>query len=222
MKNKKWRSNKIKARVFIVGCPRSGTTLLQSLLLQHPKINSFPESHFFRINRFNKINWFQQNRAYNSLLDWNETLRNNGFKNIPKAMYSANRNKIIKQFIQQLDEITVFQGKSVWVEKTPSHLYEIKSIIKVLPEAKFIHLIRNGEDVVSSLYDVTNKYPSDWGKRYSIHQAIERYNRDINISKSWIGIDNHIFIFYEDLIDKMQKTINGVYSSLGLDNLKKY
>ena len=38
---------KIKKRIFIVGCPRSGTTLLQSLLAAHPLICSFPETHFF-------------------------------------------------------------------------------------------------------------------------------------------------------------------------------
>ena len=37
----------IQKRIFIVGCPRSGTTLLQSLLLKHNEITSFPESHFF-------------------------------------------------------------------------------------------------------------------------------------------------------------------------------
>ncbi|HEY9694672.1 MAG TPA: sulfotransferase [Oculatellaceae cyanobacterium] len=37
-----------KTRLFLVGCPRSGTTLLQSLLVAHPEILSFPESHFFR------------------------------------------------------------------------------------------------------------------------------------------------------------------------------
>ena len=36
-------------RVFVVGCPRSGTTLLQSILLTNPSIISFPESHFLSI-----------------------------------------------------------------------------------------------------------------------------------------------------------------------------
>lgn len=41
-------SESVKQRFFLVGCPRSGTTLLQSLLAAHPEIISFPESHFFR------------------------------------------------------------------------------------------------------------------------------------------------------------------------------
>ena len=36
------------ARVFIVGCPRSGTTLLQAMLASHETVYSFPETHFFK------------------------------------------------------------------------------------------------------------------------------------------------------------------------------
>src|SRR4051794_23668295 len=39
----------IQERCFLVGCIRSGTTLLQSLLAAHPQVTSFPESMFYRI-----------------------------------------------------------------------------------------------------------------------------------------------------------------------------
>lgn len=38
-----------KKQIFLVGCPRSGTTLSQSILAAHPQIASIPESHIFRI-----------------------------------------------------------------------------------------------------------------------------------------------------------------------------
>src|SRR5271167_4804558 len=37
----------IAGRLFVVGCPRSGTTLLQSLLAAHPSVHSFPETAVF-------------------------------------------------------------------------------------------------------------------------------------------------------------------------------
>ena len=40
----------IERRIFIVGVPRSGTTLVQSLLASHTAMTSFTESHFFRKN----------------------------------------------------------------------------------------------------------------------------------------------------------------------------
>ena len=39
----------IEKRVFLVGCPRSGTTLLQSMLHAHPSIYSLPETKFFHV-----------------------------------------------------------------------------------------------------------------------------------------------------------------------------
>ncbi|NJL67494.1 MAG: sulfotransferase [Microcoleus sp. SM1_3_4] len=42
-------------RIFLVGCPRSGTTILQSLLASHPEIISFPESKFFHYLLYDKF-----------------------------------------------------------------------------------------------------------------------------------------------------------------------
>ncbi len=37
----------IEGRIFVVGAPRSGTTLVQSLIASHSQVTSFTESHFF-------------------------------------------------------------------------------------------------------------------------------------------------------------------------------
>ncbi|MGL6135938.1 MAG: sulfotransferase, partial [Planktothrix sp.] len=49
--------NRPHPRLFLVGCPRSGTTLLQSLLAAHSQIASFPESQFFRCLLENRPPW---------------------------------------------------------------------------------------------------------------------------------------------------------------------
>ena len=48
-------------RIFIVGCARSGTTLLQSILASNKAIASFPETHFFRgtIPKYRVLQWFK-------------------------------------------------------------------------------------------------------------------------------------------------------------------
>ena len=47
MQDNRSNTRAILSRIFLVGCPRSGTTLTQSLLAAHPMVASFPESHFF-------------------------------------------------------------------------------------------------------------------------------------------------------------------------------
>ena len=49
MGESKTMDNYMVSRAFIVSCPRSGTTLLQSLLAAHSDIHSFPESNFFAL-----------------------------------------------------------------------------------------------------------------------------------------------------------------------------
>lgn len=87
----------IQARLFLVGCPRTGTTLIQSLLAAHSQIASFPESHLL--------------------------LAGGGTR----------------------------WGQTIWLEKTPLHLLYIKQFEQFIPGVKFIHLLRNGADVVASL-----------------------------------------------------------------------
>ena len=55
------------------------------------------------------------------------------------------------------------QGKTIWLEKSPDHLRYIDQIEKLVDEAKFIHILRNGFDNIASIYDLAGKYPETWG-----------------------------------------------------------
>ena len=55
-------------------------------------------------------------------------------------------------FVSVLDLLTQKQAKTCWIEKTPSHVQRINCIEKLVSAAKFVHIVRDGEDVVASLY----------------------------------------------------------------------
>jgi len=211
----------IDQRIFIVGCPRSGTTLLQTLLLQHSDILSFPESHFFTKSQLydfsRKLNikkYISNIYAYFSLKRWFNILQTKGFIT-PSFHYHLFTSGYVNQFIDSLDQNTLYNNKTIWIEKTPSHLYTIKTIQQYIPDAKFIHLIRRGEDVVASLYEATNNYPEIWGKAYTIQDCINRYNKDISISKKFKKNKNHFFIDYDMLIESLDN-IRELYDFLNL------
>jgi hypothetical protein len=94
--------------------------------------------------------------------------------------------------VKLLDKLTLAQGKSVWLEKTPGHLYYIDDLERYIPEVKFIHLVRNGADVVASLYEVTNQYPQEWGGAYHIEQCIRTWNQAVKLTEEHLGKENHI------------------------------
>ena len=131
---------------------------------------------------------------------------------LPKTALFARQYALV--FVEILDRITKQKGKSVWLEKSPEHLYHIQSIEKWLDSAKFIHVIRNGADVVSSLYDVTRKY--DWGEPWEIDRCIHCWIQGTNTSRKHLHKHNHILVRYELLVEDPRSVLVEVCEFLGL------
>jgi len=128
---------------FIIGSARSGTTILGELLDCHPDIMQWYEPYYL---------W----RKYFLCKD--------------SEVWKPNElNEKIKRIIQK--EHKIFQkksGKKVVVEKMPSHSFNIEYILKIFPEAKFIHIIRDGRDITLSM-------KKEWQKRQEIVQHKDYY-----------------------------------------------
>ena len=102
--------NSIQQRLFLVGCPRSGTTLLQSFLAAHSEIYSFPESHFF--------NWLffpgslrtrlglASNEIESQMLKFLAKIQRPELeKHLPK--YGLFAKQYVDSFVQILDQLTL-------------------------------------------------------------------------------------------------------------------
>lgn len=100
-----------------------------------------------------------------------------------------------------------------WVEHSPNNIKNTKVLLDIFPSAKFIHIIRDGRAVASSLLSVS------WG-----HNAIDR------IANLWMGYiahglaaENHldreqIFrVTYEDLVRNSEKTLKKLCVFLGIN-----
>jgi LPS sulfotransferase NodH len=192
------------ARAFLVGCPRSGTTLLQSLLAAHTKIHSFPESHFFTgldsPNRWFRTLGIAPLQAKQRFV---ELLRNLGRPDMECHLpaWSIFTTQYVKAFNYVLDTVTENEGKTIWLEKTPGHLHHIDRIERIVKGVAFIHIVRSGSDVVASLYEVTKKYPDVWHGPWSIDRCIKQWCDDAAISISHLQKHNHALIKYEALVN---------------------
>lgn len=196
-------------RIFIVGCPRSGTTLLQSILASHSQVKSFPESHvFFFIDANLRKPWDSLHKRFGILNPVAQKKVHQFLERIQKKELKRHLPKVpifsryyAKAFIEILDIITLEEKKAIWIEKTPQHLKCIQYIETVLPEAKFIHVIRNGSDVVASQYDASLKYPGDWKSRNTVQKCINSWKTDFRISLQYKNRTNHRLIKYENLVN---------------------
>ena len=153
--------------VFIVGCPRSGTTLLRHIVSAHPQIVIAPEAHWIPL-------WFERQGGLTpggvvtpELIP--ELLAHSKF-----ALFRLGREELMRlagngQPIPYASFVTgIFdlygkaRGKKLVGNKTPDSVRRMDTLHTLWPQARFVHLIRDGRDVALSLMNwpnVRNKKP---------------------------------------------------------------
>ncbi len=151
--NKKKDSKKpkpIEPPFFIVGCARSGTTLLRNILRLHPNLNAPEETFFYRWGDpfatdgykhvyFNNPT-IKQHRSIDGVED--QRFRQMFSKSISRRDLSA---RYGNEFLKQ-----TAKGKR-WFDKTPQNIYGILLIRAQFPSSKIVHIYRNPLNVVASL-----------------------------------------------------------------------
>ena len=216
------RNKGIVARIFLVGCARSGTTLLQSLLATHSEIHSFPETHFL-VGRhrktyldlfLRKMQWVSPDRHEKLIQFLNIIQRKDLLATFPKWFQPIPT--YVTKFSSVLDGLTTEINKKIWLEKTPAHLFYIPLLEKHIPNVQFIHLVRNGAEVVASLYEVTRKYPQHWGGVYDEDRCINYWNNSLRVTESYKCQPNHLIIRYENLVHQPAQTLEKICSFLGI------
>lgn len=137
---------------FIVGVPRSGTTLLRMMLDSHPEMAIPPESHFyFELLKRSATGEMTAAEFYDFItgfFTWKDFA-------IDPGVFRAALGRV-KSFTLT-EALRIFYGvygakfgKTRWGEKTPDYGNVMEEIEALLPEAHFIHIIRDGRDVALS------------------------------------------------------------------------
>jgi len=211
-------------RAFLVGCPRSGTTFLQAALSSHPEILSLPETAFFerllperiddevfgaprpaRLRQRGREYLRVQRRAPRLLRRVLAALDVEGVRpgrHLGLSGYAA-------EFVRLLDAAARARGCRAWLEKTPNHVFYVDVIERHVPDARFIHLLRRGEDVVASAVEASLRYADlDEGRAAfgrDISWWVACWNAAVATHDRYAGRDNHCIVFYEDLVDDFER-----------------
>lgn len=184
-----------KRPIFIVGSPRSGTTLLRYIIDAHPNILCPPCETFI----FSTLN-----ATFNGFI-WKDHYEQLPFKR--EALIRWLRKYIMDLF----GNLAVKAGKKRWAEKTPSHVLFMDFINEVFPDAQFIHMIRNGYDVVKSLKNI------HWGSKNVVINAnlwVKHVSKGREYARK-ISPERYIEIRFEDLINNTEQTIKNICDFLG-------
>jgi hypothetical protein len=195
--------NKFKNPVFIVGMPRSGTTLLQGILCNTHHYFPIPETHFFSIVTFglkkSTLSYKSRRRIQHKLLK----------KSRIRLDLESFANKFTEiQFFEHVINQYNIDGIDTFLEKTPRHIFFYSKILKYYPDAKFICLIREPKNVISSQLSNSPK------KNKSIIRLSLLYNKIASeISKAHQN-SNVFLVRYEDLTIDPEKVLRQLFSFL--------
>ncbi|MGH2993789.1 MAG: sulfotransferase family protein [Solirubrobacterales bacterium] len=141
---------------FIVGVARSGTTLLRLMLDAHPELAIPPETHFIpKLVKACEQDGDSRDRVF-ELLTSHRRWPDYGLD----AAELRERLDRIEPFAAG-DALRAFyglyaekQGKPRWGDKSPSYVRRMRRVQSALPEAHFVHLVRDGRDVALSQVEV--------------------------------------------------------------------
>lgn len=192
--------------VFIVGAPRSGTTLLQSLLSSHSEFFSPPETSFF-LSVLPLLGVEYANPDFPISADGIRLLKQD-FERTTGLRLEIDGTILpgmpVKQVFERLIAGFNKESKPRWVEKTTNHARCMLAIRKFYPEAKFIHLIRDPVDSVASMASIKPISIADFRITYvsSYYGFARLWKKNVLSALRYPDQGNVLHIFYEDLVLK--------------------
>jgi len=217
-------------RLFIVGCPRSGTTVLQRCLANHPEAVSFPETGFFRQlcgnhawTRIAQSGFARRSRVLRAFRRLEDKALPHGTA-VPYMASSAPIHRVriaVNEFTRMLDEVAAKNGNSLWVEKTPIHYRTTRVIHKYVPEVTIIHVIRDGRAVLASIRDRATKWPERFNQENSVTWGIKEWNRAIRRCETDLKKTRVHAIIYEDFVSAPEATLQSIARTLDIPYDKK-
>jgi hypothetical protein len=143
---------------FIVGSARSGTTLLRRIVDAHPQIAILREQHWLP-------KWFERRKGVtpegfatpelvSELIKYEKFARLNISREQLEGLLISDEPVKYSDFVTGVfDLYGQAQGKPLVGDKTPAYVERMPTLHALWPEAKFVHLIRDGRDVCLSILD---------------------------------------------------------------------
>ncbi|MBV9992983.1 MAG: sulfotransferase [Alphaproteobacteria bacterium] len=193
---------------FIVGVGRSGTTLLRLMLDAHPALAIPGETLFLQ-------DLIKRGAAPDSFVDIvtaSETWPNMAMRReaLERAVAgAASLSEAIRAFYRLYTE---HRGKARWGDKTPYYRVYMKDIARLLPEAHFIHVIRDGRDSALSYQGLWFGPGDDFEKQARFWSEAVR-----NAQAMGRELARYTEIRYEALVAEPERTLRGLCAQLALD-----
>ncbi len=207
------------APLFILGAPRSGTSLLTRVVNAHPEIGVPYETQFYRDFYPVRARFGDLGVARNRLRLVGEMLTGSHmreFRPLPpvaRVMHFFTRHDMHGALAALMQAWLETQDKARWGEKTPQHTMRWREIVGGFPEAKIIAMIRDGRDSTLSWR------MAPFGPKHYIALARNwvRYIEAIEACRAALPPERFMLVRYETLLVHPEQAARDLCAFLGVE-----
>jgi hypothetical protein len=179
--------------IFVIGCPRSGTTLVRMILDSHPEISAGEETKFLSdLERVVGEHWRLVSQYGYERAWWLDRIR---------SFYGGFQEDYMHR-----------RGKRRWAEKTPGYTLHLPFIDELFPDALYVHVIRDVRDVVASHHE-------RWGYRSALRVARGVWAKYVSTARSFgrtLPPSRYTEVRYEELVADPERVLRGLFEFLGV------
>jgi len=184
--------------IFIIGMPRSGTTVVDRLLGNHPQVQLAGELDDFAL----QVRW---------VADHSTTLDEVILQRLPSLDYA----ELGRRYLAQTQWRAL--GKPFYTDKLPRNWMLAGLIRRALPQARMIHLVRDPMDVCFSNFRVM--FADAFAHIYNLDALAAHYRQYRSVGAHWhAAMPGQILdVPYADLVRDPESTMRGVLAFCGLE-----
>ena len=201
--NKKILSDDEINPVFIIGLPRSGSTLIESILTSGgDNVKSFGESHVFNMSILEQIG----PKIYNKEFD------------TKKFIFEIDKKLIKKSVLKRYLDFNLIDNmkNQIFVDKSLENFFNIEIILNIFPKAKFLNTFRNSKDSVISIFQSMLSELSWTHSIEDILKYVDDYYQALEYFKSKYP-DQIVDINLEEFTNDSQTISKKIYNFCGLN-----
>jgi hypothetical protein len=189
------------APIFVVGAARSGTTWVYDVLTAHPQVAGVYESWLFTRRNglkslFTEAHWPPKASGLGRFIE-RKTL----------VAYA-------RDMTERIIEHAIKPDHRFLVEKSPSHVYHLPFVNEIFPNARFIHVLRDGRDVSVSVRSAARSWVPAWRETFgrSIKSSALNWKNAVRrVRKHGKQLGNR---FFEIRYEKLHKDPLNLYRGL--------
>lgn len=180
--------------IFVIGLPRTGTTLVERILSAHSKVQTAGETQY--------VTTLVRDMCQGTAQE-------------PMSLTNLNVQTFGERYLRAIESAA--QGAAYCVDKLPQNFYYLPIIAAAFPNAKFIHLRRNPMDSCFSNYK--QLFAETYHHSYDQGEMARHYVRYHDLMATWRALlpDRIFDVDYESLVQDTPSTAKALIEHLGLD-----